>query len=123
MRFLKITPDGVFTIEETSRSELLEFIHREIGCSCFEIVRPQGLPSGYLMIVDESGLLKEDAHINALPWFWYSRRAPDAPIVGTVLVGREDLVDGEPDVVGLTSADVGYFEDWEFVAQATLYNR
>lgn len=123
MTLLKITPEGEFSFVETSREDLLDTIHSEIGCFCFECVRPWGLPSRYLMMVDESGLLKEECKINALPWFWYSHSNPDALIVGTVLIGREDLVDGEPDVVGLNDHDIKYFKDWEFVAKSTLYSR
>lgn len=122
MIFLKITPEGEFSYINVDREDLLQTCYREIGCSIIETVRLVSL-GGYLMIVDECGLLKEDPKLNALPWHWYSYRHPSFPIVGTVLIGREDLVDGEPDVVGLYDYDVEFFKDWEFVAKATLYNR
>lgn len=121
MLFLKITPEGDFSFVPCLSEDLLGFIHEQIDCTTFEIVRPLGLSRGLVMMVDESGLLKDDRKINPLPWHWYSRSDPKAPIVGTVLIGREALVNGEPDIVGLEGYDVCYLKEWENVAKATLY--
>lgn len=123
MRLLKITPEGEFSYVETSRENFLETCHREIGCTCIEMPPLMNLPKRYMMIVDESGLLKEEPKVNMLPWFWYSDFNEMAPIVGTVLVGTVVLTEPyyERDIGGLNEDDVEYFNEWELSAKAALY--
>ena len=123
MRLLKITPEGEFSVIETTRDRFLDTCHREIGCVCIEMPGCMQLSRELQLIVDESGLLKEDPKLNPLPWFWYSAFHPDAPIVGTVLVGRLARVGKyqELDVVGLTDSDFEFLKEWENVAKATFY--
>ena len=114
MRLMKITPEGKFSIVETTRKSLLNTCHREIGCTCIEMPCTLLNHMGLQLIVDESGLLKEDPKVNFLPWYWYSQCHPEAPIVGTVLIGRLE----NDDVVGSTDNDIEYLKEWEISATA-----
>lgn len=126
MKLIKITPEGTFSIVETTSEFFLNTCHREIGCTMIEMPICMGLPDCYRLIVDESGLLKEDPVLNPLPWYWYSRWHPQAPIVGTVLVCRVARVGKykELDAVSLTEEDLRFFKKWENDAlKASLYSR
>ena len=114
MKLMKITPEGTFSIVETTRKSLLNTCHREIGCTCIEMPRTLLNHMGLQLIVDESGLLKEDLKVNLLPWYWYSMFHPEAPIVGTVLIGRLK----DDDIVGLTNPDILFLKEWETSAAA-----
>ena len=120
MKLMKITPEGEFSIVETTREFLLNTCHREIGCTCIEMPGTLLNHVGLQLIVDESGLLKEDPKVNLLPWYWYSQFHPEAPIVGTVLIGRIERVGEyrELDIVGLTDRDIEYLKEWEVSAAA-----
>lgn len=121
MILLKITPEGEFSIVETTREFLLNTCHREISCTCTEMPGTLLNDVGLQLIVDESGLLKEDPKVNFLPWYWYSQCHPELPIVGTVLIGRLERVGEyrELDIVGLTDRDIEYLKEWEVSAAAT----
>lgn len=83
MKLLKLTPTGtcsVVEIEEFDLDRQLDQMYRCIGCSSIEIVR---LPhTDGCLIVDESGLLKDDPQLNAAATI-----LAEHPIVGTVLLG------------------------------------
>jgi len=73
---------------------------RDLIGGWIEIVRPRLLPPELVMIVDEEGLLKE-LPINLIGTHLYGITAP-TPIVGPVVIAGEGIVDGEPDLIGLT---------------------
>lgn len=70
-----------------------------------EIVRPRSFNEPYIMIVDEEGLLK-DKPINLWASFAYGET-----IVGDVLIMKEGFRNGEPDIIGLESEDMGIYYD------------
>ena len=124
MKLLKLTPSGEITVIETSRAKLLDTCHREIGCTCIEMPGCMKLPWPYQMIVDESGLLKEDPVVNMTAWWCYSRGALEAPIVGTVLFGRLGRVGKyqEEDIVSLTDEDIEVLTDYLTQIGKTIAN-
>lgn len=66
----------------------------------FEIVRPIFLPKGYLLLVDDEGLLKD------LPYNAIASRLYDGWIVGKAIIMKDGLVHGEPDIIGLSKNDI-----------------
>ena len=83
MKLLKLTPAGtcsVVEIEEFDLDKQLDQMYQIIGCSTIEIVRMPRTDG--CLIVDESGLLKEDPQLNAA-----ATLLAEQPIVGTVLLG------------------------------------
>lgn len=69
-----------------------------------ELVRPRFLPPQFIMLVDDEGLLKE-LPVNLIGSALYGMEAP-SPIVGPVVIAAEGIVNGEPDVVGLSDDEV-----------------
>lgn len=76
---------------------------KQIGCEWIEIVRPVGY--NYVLIVDEEGRLKPN-RINPIASMMYGTPKHGEPIVGTCLLMKEGIVDGEPDLVGLTEEEI-----------------
>ena len=77
---------------------------RELIGGWLELVRPRYLPPELLMLVDEEGLLKK-LPVNKLGCVLYGLGSP-SPIVGPLVIAGEGIVDGEPDIVGLTDQQV-----------------
>ena len=70
-----------------------------------EIGRPAGLPDPFIMIVNEEGLLLGLA-LNSIASILYGVMQHGQPIVGNVVIMKEGIVDGEPDIVGLDPEDI-----------------
>ena len=100
-----IHPEIVCSTVDSQDACLLRSLYRWIGCENIEIVRPTlSVNSGtrdLLMIVDGDGLLRSREQ-NAVASILYAGR-----IVGDVVIGRQVIRDGEPDVGG-----------WETVEEA-----
>lgn len=78
-----------------------EWYATQIGCEWIEIVRPAKLPRGYVMIVDEEGLLKPN-FINLTGSWLYGTETHGNPIMGNILIVREENCD----LRGLTDDEV-----------------
>lgn len=95
--FVKISAhDGKCSIEtvQTEKADL-DFYYQEIDCRCIEIVRMPKLRKKHVFVIDEEGRLKDDAELNFIASIMYGE-----PLFGTVLMCKEDLRDGEPDIIG-----------------------
>ena len=80
----------------------LETVHELVGCDCVESVNLQGFDGDYIMLVDESGWLKEDTFINVYASLIYSGY-PDS-ISGNALILKRNRHDWE----ALTHNDAEY---------------
>ena len=102
--YMQISPDGTIEIKEFNPlDDINEVIHAALD-SYYEIVRCRSLPHKYLMLVDDCGLLKS-LPVNPVASELYGIRIHGCPICGPALIMREDFVDGEPDIVGMTEED------------------
>lgn len=93
-----IHPEIVCSTVDPQDACLLRSFYRWIGCEDIEIVRPTHTACRdvreLLIVVDGEGLLKSREQ-NAVASLLYAGR-----IVGDVLIGRQVIRDGEPDVGG-----------------------
>lgn len=104
-KFLRIQTNGFMELRDLDQErDLLDVIHEELDGGFFEIVRCRSLSHKYLMLVDDCGLLKE-LPINGIASELYGVRIHGCPICGNVLIMCEGIVDGEPDIVGMTEED------------------
>ena len=104
MKGIVITPDG-----ETFVKDFPEPLCKTVGAvvgGLIQVVNPRGLPEPYRMVVNEEGRLKKlPFHPIASCWYW--TRKHGQPIVGTVVLLKEELNDEqEPDLFGLDGYDV-----------------
>lgn len=95
----------VFTTNNTAYSRefpepLFESAHEVID-DLIEVVRPLGLP-GYIMLVDESGLLK-NWQTNVVGSLFYGTQFHGHPIVGDIVIVKEQ---GRKEPKGLTDDEI-----------------
>lgn len=107
MLALKLDTDNCQTMEElrSDSGNLLGFCYKAIGCDCIEVVHPKRLPHPYVMIIDESGALK-DLPLNPQASVLYETDKHGWPIMGTALLMKEAMTDEGPDIVSLNEGDV-----------------
>ena len=103
--YIRVSPEGLIETKDFDPLEdINDVIHDALEGSFYEIVRCRSLPHKFLMLVDDCGLLK-DLDYNDVASELYGVRIHGCPIVGPAIFMREDMVDGEPDIVGLTEED------------------
>ena len=103
-QFIIATPENTVMLDNVDRDHLLEQLYSLLDCDCIEIVRSNAIEAGasrrLIMIVDESGALKENRRYNS-----YASSASGQVIYGSVAFAEE--IDG-PDggeIVGLIPED------------------
>lgn len=99
MKVIFCAPDQNPELKEIESSDEI----RSLIGGWLELVRPRYLPHPFLMLVDEEGLLK-DLPVNLVGSVLYGLGSP-SPIVGPIVIAAEGIVDGSPDVVGLSDQD------------------
>ena len=78
----------------------LDALQETVG-GFIEHVRPRYLPEPFCILIDEEGKLKRKP-VNPVASAWYG---PRDRIVGTAIVMKDGIVDGERDIVGLTDEE------------------
>lgn len=102
MKGIKITTDNIIStvdIQENG-SPLYDLMRKAVG-GHFENVYPCRLKRGFVMIVNEEGLL-HDLPINTVGSYLYATDIHGQPIVGDVIILKLGHYQGEPDVIGMT---------------------
>lgn len=99
MKVIYCAPDQNPELKEIASTDEI----RSMIGGWLELVRPRYLPKPFLMLVDEEGLLK-DLPVNLIGSVLYGLGSP-SPIVGPLVIAAEGIVDGEPDVIGLSDGD------------------
>ncbi len=99
----------VRTTNEVSIEDLGEPLHmhtQPILGGMIETVHPMRLKRPYLMLVNDSGLLR-DLNINPLGCYLYGTDKRGSSIVGNIIIMKEVLINrwGERDICGLTDQE------------------
>ena len=106
--YLYVKADGSVSRVDIPHKEFNDNVHRLIDCSIYELVH---VPGNFYLVVDENGkILDVPKPVNVLASMLYPGTPHGDPIVGDVLVGRLGTVDGEPDMVGLSEAELKMLE-------------
>lgn len=92
--FILITPENAVK-GVTTENPGLDFYYEQVGCQSIEIVRISRTRAKHVLVVDEEGLLKENPQLNAIASLLAMQ-----PIYGNALLAKDDLRNGEPDIVG-----------------------
>lgn len=90
-------------------SDMSDVVHRELRCDYIETATVKIAGRDFVMLVDGEGAVGDESparNVNIPAWFFYSGLDQEKVIYGDVLIGKEDMVDGEPDVVGLSDKDL-----------------
>lgn len=105
MKAITINTDNeIKKIEVEQNGEPLYKLMREVVGGWYENVHPRRLPSKYIMIVNEEGLII-GLDKNAIGSYLYETDKHGSPIVGNIIFLKNDMFDGEPDVVGLSDEE------------------
>ena len=105
MKAILVTPDNAVNLIELEEPTY-KALQKAVG-GYFEIVRPISLPNTYRMVINEEGKLN-GLPFNMIASYLYGSHIYGDPIVGNLLMLKEDFVDGEPDLVGLDDEDISY---------------
>lgn len=99
--YLRISTTGVMEIKtfDPINDDVNDVIREELNGAFYELCHPWTLSHKFLMLVDDCGAI-ENLPVNPI-----ASEICDCPIFGTAVIMREDIVDGEPDIVGLTDPD------------------
>jgi len=102
MKAVTITTDNIVSIVEvqSNGSPLYKQMNEVVG-GYYENVYPRRLKEGFVMVVNEEGLMKE-LPLNIIGSYLYETDKHGSPIVGDVIILKLGHFQGEPDVVGLT---------------------
>lgn len=99
-----IKTDGTIRIIDAPDDPGWMWMRDNIGCEWIEFVRPRRLPAGFVMVVDEEGLLKENK-FNCHGSYLYEYEKHGQPIVGDVMILKEVETDDGMNCVGLTEKE------------------
>lgn len=99
-----ITKEGKITIVNCPEDVSLKWMYSQINCEWIEIVRPKRLERGFVMIVDEEGLLKPN-RLNCHGSYLYGMDEHGQPIVGDVLIMKECEGDDGAYCTGMSERD------------------
>ena len=95
--FILITPENRIKGIRTSNA-CLRFYYEVVNCRSIEIVRPfRDCPScrDHVFVLDEEGRLKDEPRLNVI-----ASLLANIPLYGNVLIAKEGLRNGEPDIMG-----------------------
>lgn len=103
MKGVVITSDGKMYVKDFT-NPLYQSVGAVVG-GWIEIVHAKGLKAPYCFVVNEEGLLK-GLPVNLIGCAWYQTWKHGCPIVGNLVVLKDGIVDGEPDIVGLDAEEI-----------------
>lgn len=103
MKGIVFTTDEKMYVKDFS-SPLYKSVGEVVG-GYIEIVHPRMLKAPYCMIIDDEGLLKKYP-INPIGCVLYQTWLHGSPIVGNIVIMKEDYVGGSRDIIGLTDEEV-----------------
>lgn len=88
MRYaVKLGTQLQISIEQIEHGKAFDkFLRHEIGCELYEVVRPKGLRKPFILLIDESGLLKEKPEVNFIASYLYGTHEHRRPICGTAII-------------------------------------
>lgn len=96
----------------------LDWYYKTIGCDCIDIVEAYGLSedvygleapeeiSNLCLVVDDEGLFKSEVKVNVLASLLYGYDMHGQPIVGDVLVCKNQYTEDGIETVGLTDDEI-----------------
>ena len=97
MKIVKVETNGKVTLLDTPEELTCAWCAKQIGCEWVELVRPKRLADGYIMLVDEVGLMKDRPTVNVAGSWLYETDIHGQPIVGDALILREIYGDDGPE--------------------------
>ena len=104
-KVMRIYCNGNIDVLDVPGEITCSWVAEQIGCELIEVVHPEKLKEGFLMLVDEEGLLKEN-FINLIGSWLYGTEKHGSPIAGDIMVIRETYGPDGPDFDGMSDQEV-----------------
>ena len=98
-----ITSEGA-SVLDAPKKITCDWVAKNIDCEWIEIVRPNRLEKGFIMLVDEEGLLKSNFVNLAASWM-YETDKHGSPIAGKVMIVKEVMGPDGPEFAGMTDEE------------------
>ena len=96
--YIQVDPHSTIELHHCQERDFFHYCQEAVE-GMVEVVYPQSLPKGYLMLVNESGLLQHK-EINPVGSVLYGDM-----IVGTIVLAKQIWTDDGPDIGGLESEE------------------
>ena len=107
MKGIVLTTDEKMFVKDFAaplHESLGEAVGKAVG-GYIEVVHPRGLDRPYCFVCNEEGLLM-DLPLNIMGSLWYGTLEHGHPIVGNIVVLKQDMTDDGHDIVGLEEDDI-----------------
>lgn len=105
---LRLNYDLTIDVLEFNDDHEFKWFANQIGCEWIEVVHPKY--SKYSLVIDEEGRLKPN-YINLLASAMYGTFEHGEPIVGNVLLMKEELINGEYDLTGFSLVEANKIKE------------
>lgn len=105
MRMLKITTDMNVEVVEVRGEPKWRAMAEAIGAEYIDIPHVEYLEDKFCMVVDDEGLLKERPTVNMIASILYGIAKHGQPIVGDVLIGKNEETEDGIETAGLDEED------------------
>lgn len=110
-KIVKVETNGNVTVLDAPEDLSCKWCAEQIGCEWVEVVHPRRLAPQYIMIMDEEGLYKHPVLNIAGSWL-YQTDIHGQPIVGNILIIREEIGDEGPEFAPMDEEDAeGFVKD------------
>ena len=96
--YIQVDPHSIIELHHCQARDFFVYCQEAVE-GMVEVVYPQSLPKGYLMLVNESGLLQHKK-INPVGSVLYGDI-----IVGTIVLAKQIMTEDGPDIGGLESEE------------------
>ena len=104
MKGIFVDTSGYIEIRDYAEP-IYQTVGEDVG-GYIEIVRPKGLPTGYVMVVDEEGALK-DNQVNLVASILYGiLDNPECLIFGSIVIMKEGYTEDGPDIVDMSLNEI-----------------
>ena len=103
--------DGQIQVVDVPNNATLDYFYKGIGCDFVEIVRPVRLANGYVLIIDEEGLMKRPATVNVVASALYDTPNHGSPIVGNAYLVKEAITPDGADLESLDATEAREFRN------------
>jgi len=104
--------DGTVTDMALPEERDFRWYAEQIGTDIIQTVYARGLKEPYFFLCDEEGRLKDNPTINFLGSWLYETQDHGEPIVGDIMIVKQEMTDEGPDIGGMSESEAEVLAEW-----------